>query len=297
MLIGIDVGGTKMEVLALDRDGFELARKRVSTPRGDYDATVQAVVDLVGYCEQATGQEGSVGLGIPGSPNPQTGLVRNANSTWLNGRPFGADLTAALGKPVRLSNDANCLAVSEAVDGAGVGAHLVFGVILGTGNGGGIAIDGRVHDGLQGVAAEMGHIPLPWMTAEEFPGRECWCGRRGCLEKYISGTGFRLDYLEATGEDRDGHAIVTAMRAGEPAAVANYERYVDRLARALGVIIDILDPDVFVLGGGMSNVDEIYRDLPGLIPQHVFADSAETPVRKAKHGDSSGVRGAAWLWK
>ncbi|HUG61768.1 MAG TPA: ROK family protein [Methylomirabilota bacterium] len=297
MLIGIDWGGTKMEVIGLDESGAELVRHRIATPREDYDASILAVRNLVAHAEAETGRVGTVGLGIPGSPNPKTGLVRNANSWWLNGRPLGRDLEAALGRPVRLSNDANCLAVSEAVDGAGAGCHVVHGIIIGTGHGSGIAIDGRPHDGFQGLAGEIGHYTLPWPKEGEAPGPRCWCGRRGCLEMFCSGTGFQADYERATGHRLLGRDIVQRMRAGEAAAVATYRRYVDRLARSLALLIDILDPDLFVLGGGMSNVDELYADLPVAIGPYVFSDIVETPIRKAKFGDSSGVRGAAWLWK
>lgn len=297
MLIGIDWGGTKMEVIGLAADGTELVRHRIATPREDYDGSIRAVQDLVAHAEQATGLTGSVGLGIPGSPNPKTGLIRNANSWWLNGRPLARDLEAALGRPVRLSNDANCLAVSEAVDGAGAGAHVVHGIIIGTGHGSGIAIDGKPHDGFQGLGGEIGHYTLPWPKEGETPGPTCWCGRNGCLEMFCSGTGFQADYERSTGSRLAGRDIVALMRAGDPAATATYRRYVDRLARSLALIIDILDPDVFVLGGGMSNVDELYADLPPAIAPYVFSDTVETPIRKARFGDSSGVRGAAWLWK
>lgn len=297
MLIGIDWGGTKMEVIGLSEAGEELVRHRIATPREDYAGSIAAVVDLVGHAEQRTGLKGSVGLGIPGSPNPKTGLIRNANSWWLNGRPLGADLEAALGRPVRLSNDANCLAVSEAVDGAGAGCHVVQGIIIGTGHGSGIAIDGRPHDGFQGLGGEIGHYTLPWPRGDEVPGPKCWCGRHGCLEMFCSGTGFQDDYERATGVRLTGREIVERMRAGEAGATAAFDRYIDRLARSLALLIDILDPDVFVLGGGMSNVDEIYTQLPARIAPYVFSDEVETPIRKAKFGDSSGVRGAAWLWK
>jgi fructokinase len=297
MLIGIDWGGTKMEVIGLDDDGRALVRHRIATPREDYDASIRAVVDLVAHAEGATGLTGTVGLGIPGSPNPRTGIVRNANSWWLNGKPLGRDLEAALGRPVRLSNDANCLAVSEAVDGAGAGCRIVHGIIIGTGHGSGIAIDGRPHDGFQGLGGEIGHYTLPWPKPGETPGPRCWCGRDGCLEMFCAGTGFERDHRETTGEALKAAEIVARMRAGDPASVATYRRYVDRLARSLALLIDILDPDVFVLGGGMSNVDELYADLPPAIAPYVFADEVSTPIRKAVHGDSSGVRGAAWLWK
>lgn len=297
MLIGIDWGGTKMEVIGLDPDGAELVRHRIPTPREDYPGSIRAVQDLVAHAEAVTGRTGSVGLGIPGSPNPRSGLIRNANSWWLNGKPLAADLEAALGRPVRLSNDANCLAVSEAVDGAGAGFHVVHGIILGTGHGSGIAIDGRPHNGMQGLGGEIGHYTLPWPKEGEWPGPKCWCGRTGCLDMICSGTGFQLDHELRTGQKLSGREIVALKRAGDPQAGATYARYVDRVARSLALLIDILDPDVFVLGGGMSNVDELYADLPPAIAPYVFSDNVETPIVKAKHGDSSGVRGAAWLWK
>jgi fructokinase len=296
MFIGIDWGGTKMEVIALSSAGATLSRHRIDTPES-YDACIAAVKGLVERVESDAGEGGTVGLGIPGSPSPRTGLIRNANRTFLNGRPLGADLEAALGRRVRLTNDANCLAMSEAVDGAGRGAHTVFGVIVGTGHGGGLVIDRQVHAGFQGLAAEIGHYPLPWMTPEEYPGPACWCGKKGCIEMFASGTGLELDYRQATGEAKRGRTIVAAMREGDPTATAAYRRFADRLARSLAVLVNVVDPDVFVLGGGLSNVDELYEDLPGLVTAHIFGDSFETPIRKAVHGDSSGVRGAAWLWK
>jgi fructokinase len=297
MLIGIDWGGTKMEVIGLDPDGTELVRHRIATPREDYPGSIRAVKDLVAHAESTTGRTGSVGLGIPGSPNPKTGLIRNANSWWLNGMPLRRDLEDALGRPVRLSNDANCLAVSEAVDGAGAGRHVVHGIILGTGHGSGIAIDGRPHDGYQGLGGEIGHYSLPWPKEGEWPGPKCWCGRTGCLDMLCSGTGFQLDYEQSTGRKLPGREIIALKRAGDAQAGATYARYVDRVARSLALLIDIVDPDVFVLGGGMSNVDELYDDLPRAVAPYVFADEVATPIVKARHGDSSGVRGAAWLWK
>lgn len=297
MYIGIDWGGTKMEVIALSAEGAILFRHRIETPGGGYDACIGAVQALVTMAETETGETGSVGLGIPGSPSPRSGLIRNANTTFLNGRPLAADLEIALERPVRVTNDANCLAVSEAVDGAGRGARTVFGVIIGTGHGGGLVIDGKVHSGFQGLAAEIGHYPLPWMTPEEYPGPRCWCGKLGCLEMFACGTGLELDYRTTTGEAKKGRAIIADKRAGDPSATAVYERFVDRLARSLALLVNVVDPDVFVLGGGLSNVDEIYGELPGRIVPYIFGDSFETPIRKAMHGDSSGVRGAAWLWK
>jgi fructokinase len=297
MFIGIDWGGTKMEVIALARDGRERARHRIDTPAAGYDDCIRAVVDLVARVDAATGERGSVGLGIPGSPSPQTGLIRNANTTFLNGKPLGRDLEAALGRPVRLTNDANCLAMSEAVDGAGAGARVVFGVIIGTGHGGGLVVDGRIQSGFQGLAAEIGHYPLPWMTPDEYPGPRCWCGKLGCLEMFACGTGLELDYRMTAGTSRRGRLIIDDMRQGEPVATGVYRRFVDRLGRSLALLVNVVDPDVFVLGGGLSNIDELYRDLPERVAPYIFGDRFETPIRKAKHGDSSGVRGAAWLWK
>ena len=303
MRIGIDWGGTKIEAVALGSDGRELARERIATPRGDYEGCVRAVVRLVTGLEARFQARGTVGIGIPGSISPETGLVKNANSTWLNGRRLDADLESALGRPVRVENDANCFAVSEARDGAGAGAHMLFAVIVGTGAGGGIAVNGRPISGFQRNAGEWGHNPLPWMNAAEFPGPRCWCGKLGCLETFISGTGFERDFAQATGEmlaaseTLDANEIVRRMRAGDGAATAAYRRYADRLARGLASVINILDPDLIVLGGGLSNVDELYADLPALLPVHVFSDACRTPVVKARHGDSSGVRGAAWLWE
>ncbi len=246
---------------------------------------------------RAAGQTGTIGIGIPGSPNPRSGLVRNSNAVLINGKPLGRDLEAAIGRPVRLANDANCLAVSEAVDGAGRDARVVFGIIIGTGHGGGIAIERQVHAGFQGIAAEIGHYPLPWMRPEEYPGHRCWCGKQGCLDMYACGTGLELDYRLTTGQERRGADIIADMRAGAAEAVAVFDRFVDRLARSLALLTNIVDPDIFVLGGGLSNVDEVYARLPQRIETYLFGDSFATPIRKALHGDSSGVRGAAWLWQ
>ncbi len=297
MLIGIDWGGTKIEAVALGDDGETLARRRVATPRDDYDACIAAASGLVRAIERSLGRSGTVGIGIPGTISPATGLVKNANSVWLNGKRLDSDLEQALQRPVRIENDANCLAVSEAVDGAGAGLRVVFAVILGTGAGGGIAIDGQAISGLQRIAGEWGHNPLPWMREDEFPGPACWCGKRGCLETFISGTGFAADFARVTGEQAAAAEIVSRMRAGDEAAAAAYERYVDRLARGLASVINILDADAIVLGGGMSKVDALYRDLPPRLGAYAFSDECRTPVLKARHGDSSGVRGAAWLWR
>ena len=293
--IGVDFGGTKIEAAALDAGGRVTARARTATP-GGYDPALEAVRALVAEVEAASRPCARIGVAAPGSVSPRTGVVRNANSVWLNGRPFLQDLEAALGRPVRLANDANCLALSEASDGAAAGLSVVFAAILGTGCGGGVAVDGRIIEGRNGVAGEWGHAPLPWPTAAETPGPACWCGRRGCLETYVSGSGLARDHVEATGVKLAGPDIVEAARRGEARAVASLDRYIDRLARGLAMIVDVLDPDAIVLGGGMSNVAELYERLPGAIAPHVFSDVFETPVLKALHGDASGVRGAAWLW-
>jgi fructokinase len=294
--IGIDLGGTKIEALAIDGQGVELVRHRVDTPREDYEATITAIVGLVHRLEETTGSRGTVGAGIPGSISRVTGLVKNSNSTWLNGRPLDRDLTAALGREVRLANDANCLAVSEATDGAAAGRHVVFGVILGTGCGGGVAIGGRVHEGPNGVAGEWGHNPLPWPRPEEYPGPECYCGKRGCMEMWVSGTGIALDYRTVTGRVLTTQEIVSQFEAGDREATAAMKRFEDRLARGLAQVINILDPDVIVFGGGVSKVQHIYQALPALLKAYVFGGEVSTPVLPAKYGDSSGVRGAAWLW-
>ncbi len=297
MRIGIDLGGTKIEAIALADDGRELGRHRVLTPRDDYEGTLQAMVDLCARLEQQAGQRGSVGVGIPGTVSARTGRVKNANSVWLNGRPLDRDLERALGRPVRLANDANCLAVSEASDGAAAGEAVVFAAILGTGTGAGVALGGRPHVGRNGVGGEWGHNPLPWATPEEFPGPECYCGKRGCIETWVSGTGFEKDHERSTGERLSGPEIAARAEAGEPPAVATLQRYMDRLARGLAHVIDILDPDVIVLGGGMSNVAALYQGVPERLPRWVFGAEVDTPIRRALHGDSSGVRGAAWLWR
>jgi fructokinase len=296
MRIGIDLGGTKIEALAIDDQGVELVRHRIDTPRDDYDATVAAMVGLVQRLEEKAGSSGTVGAGIPGSISRITGLVKNANSTWLNGRPLDADLIRALRREVRIANDANCFAVSEATDGAAAGKHVVFGVILGTGCGGGVAIGGRVHEGPNGVAGEWGHNPLPWPRPEEYPGPECYCGKRGCMEMWVSGTGIALDYRTVTGRALTTQEIVSQFEAGDREAAAAMERFEDRLARGLAQVVNVLDPDVIVIGGGVSRVKHIYRELPKKLKRYVFGGEASTPILPAMYGDSSGVRGAAWLW-
>jgi fructokinase len=297
MRIGIDLGGTKTEAIALDASGRELRRVRVATPKGDYEGTVHAIKDLVLGVETDLGQRGTVGVGIPGTIIASTGLVKNANSTWLNGRPFERDLSAVLGREVRCANDANCFAVSEATDGAGNGHGVVFGVIVGTGCGGGIAIDGKVHAGRNGLAGEWGHTPLPWAGREEQPGQLCYCGQHGCLETWISGTGFEWDFARVTSREMRGPEIVAAAEAGDAEANAALDRLVSRLARGLAVIVNVLDPDVIVLGGGLSNLDRLYEPALALqVSEYSFGGGLDTPIVRNAHGDSSGVRGAAWLW-
>lgn len=297
MRIGIDLGGTKIEALAIDDAGIELVRHRVPTPRGDYAGTLQAMADLVHRIEHETGHTGTVGAGIPGTISNATGLVKNANSTWLNGMPLREDLSTLLGREARIANDANCLAVSEATDGAAAGKAVVFGVILGTGCGGGLAVDGRLIAGASGIAGEWGHAPLPWPDPDETPGPKCWCGLSGCLETWISGSGLARDHLAVSGQALTGEEIIAAARAGEDAAKASLTRYVSRLGRGLAMICNILDPDVFVLGGGLSNVNELYEALPAAIGPFVFSDGWLGRLAPAKWGDSSGVRGAARLWE
>ncbi|PZD65300.1 fructokinase [Pantoea ananatis] len=299
MRIGIDLGGTKTEVIALSGEGKELFRHRISTPRDDYRATVQAIVDLVRLAEEKTGQTGTVGLGIPGTISPYTQRVKNANSTWLNGQPLDKDLAQALNRDIRIANDANCLAVSEAVDGAGAGHALVFGVIIGTGSGAGVAINGASRIGGNGNAGEWGHNPLPWMDEDELRYRAevpCYCGQQGCIETFVSGTGFAIDYQRLSGVARKGAEIVKLLEQQDPVAALAMSRYELRLAKSLAQVVNLIDPDVIVLGGGMSNVDRLYQTVPTLMKKWVFGGECETPVLKAMHGDSSGVRGAAWLW-
>src|SRR6266568_5738820 len=294
--IGVDLGGTKIEFIALERNGTELHRHRIATPRHDYEGTVRSIADGVKEMEKQLSRTATVGVGIPGTVSTRTGLVKNANSTWLNGKPFDRDLSRALEREVRCANDANCLAVSEATDGAGAGRHVVFAVILGTGCGGGIAVDARVHSGSNGVAGEWGHNTLPWMRTEEFPGPLCYCGKNGCIETWISGTGLEADYKRATGVSLKGPEIIGRSGAGEAAALASVDRFEDRLVRGLAQVINLLDPDVIVMGGGASQISRIYKNVPALLKEYVFGKEADTPLVPAKHGDSSGVRGAAWLW-
>jgi len=297
MRIGIDLGGTKIEGAALAADGTIAARLRVPTPAHDYAGTIDAVAALVGRLETLAGPASSVGVGIPGALSPASGLVKNANATWLIGRTLDRDLTSALGRPVRVANDANCFAVSEAADGAAAGAAVVFGVILGTGVGGGLVVHGRPLVGANAIAGEWGHNPLPWPEDGERPGPRCYCGRQGCIETFLSGPGLARDY--APGGRADGpsaEAVVARAAAGDPGAEAALARYEARLARALATVINLVDPDVIVLGGGLSNIDRLYRTVPELWRPWVFSDRVDTLLRLNMHGDSSGVRGAAWLW-
>jgi fructokinase len=299
MRIGVDLGGTKIEALALADDDRELLRRRVPTPRNDYEGTIAAVAELVGEIEAELGVRGSVGVGHPGSLSPTTGLIRNANTTALNGRSLDRDLTAALGRELRLSNDANCFAVSEASDGAAAGHRCVFGVIIGTGVGGGLAIDQRAWVGVNAIAGEWGHNPLPRPREDELPGPRCYCGRRGCIETFLSGQGLVEDHCWSTGPKKtalDAQAIVAAAAAGDAECTRTVERYAERLARALAAVINIVDPDAIVLGGGLSNCAALYELVPKLWVEHVFSDHVATKLLAPKFGDSSGVRGAARLW-
>ena len=295
MRIGIDLGGTKIEAIAID-GAREVLRRRVAAPRGDYDATISTVQQLVSAIERELGTTGTVGIGIPGALSPATGLVKNANSTWLIGRPLDRDLARALDRPVRVTNDANCFALSEATDGAAQGAHTVFGVILGTGTGGGIVVNGHVLDGRHRIGGEWGHNPLPWMQEDEFPGPLCYCGRTGCIETFLSGPGLSATYAAMAGRQAEAADIAGLAASGDASAQRALGIYEARLGRALASIINVLDPDVIVLGGGLSNIAGLYTRVPPLVAPFVFSDSADTPIVAPRHGDSSGVRGAAWLW-
>jgi fructokinase len=296
MRIGIDLGGTKTEGVALAPDGGEAARVRVATPRGDYDATIAALVSLVAELEGVAGGPASIGIGIPGVLSPVTGLVKNANSTWLIGRAFDRDLEQALRRPVRLANDANCFALSEAVDGAAADARVVFGVIVGTGVGGGLVVNRQIVEGAQRIAGEWGHNPMPWPREGEWPGPPCYCGRTGCIETFLSGPGAAREFAERVGVSLTMEDIARSAASGEPEAAAALDRYADRMARALATVINIVDPDVIVLGGGLSHIDRLYAEVPKRWGPYVFSDTVTTRLVKARHGDASGVRGAAWLW-
>ena len=291
----MDLGGTKIEAIALDVGGQVLAQKRVPTPH-NYTASIEAIASLVESFEQTLGRRASVGIGTPGALSPATGLMKNCNSVWLNGRPLKVDLERRLGRPLRLHNDANCFALSEARDGAGQGERGVFGAIIGTGTGGGIVIDGQIWNGKNAIGGEWGHNPLPWMREGEWPGPTCWCGKNGCIELYLSGPGLARDYHESTGETLAPPEIVARAEQGAAAADASLHRYEDRMARALASVINLLDPDVIVLGGGLSKIERLYRRVPPLLGRYVFSDRVDTRLVPPLHGDASGVRGAAWLW-
>jgi fructokinase len=293
--IGVDLGGTKIAGVALDAQGNAVASRRIPTPRG-YEGTIAGLATLVHSLEKEIGAAASVGVGIPGSLSPATGHVQNANSTWLNGRPLDHDLSQRLERPIRIANDANCFALSEAVDGAGRGAAVVFGVILGTGCGGGLVVNGKLVNGPMGISGEWGHNPLPWADADETPGPLCWCGRRGCIETWVSGTAVSRDHQQAGGETLSAEAIVDRAGAGNDEAQQTLDRHVSRLARALGALMNIVDPDVIVLGGGLSQAGHLYDRLPEQIAAHVFADRPVITLEPPHHGPASGVRGAAWLW-
>ena len=296
MRIGIDLGGTKIEGIAIADDGSERLRRRIPAPRGDYASTLAAVTGLVRAIEAELGVEATVGIGIPGAISHATGRVKNANSTWLNGTPLPDDLARMLDRPIRLANDANCFALSEAIDGAGAGAGIVFGVIIGTGTGGGVVVDGRVLTGVNAVAGEWGHNPLPAPRGDESPGPPCYCGRNGCIETFLSGPALASDYAASGGPGVTAQEIAARASGGEALAIAALDRYEDRMARALASVINLLDPHVVVLGGGLSNIDRLYDRVPQLWAPYVFSDTVSTRLLRAVHGDSSGVRGAAWLW-
>jgi fructokinase len=296
MRIGIDLGGSKIEGIVLAPDGTELARERVPTPAGDYRSTLQAVAALVAKMEADAAGECCVGIGMPGSFSRASGRVKNANSVCLNGQPMQRDLEALLGRALRFANDADCLALSEATDGAAAGARVVFGVIVGTGTGGGIVVDGRLLTGPNGIAGEWGHNPLPWPQADELPGPACYCGLHGCIETWLSGPGLANDYRHASGDTVETVEIARRARHGEAAALASLARHADRMARALAGVINIVDPDVIVLGGWVSNIASLYADIPSRWGRYVFSDRVDTRLVQARHGDSSGVRGAARLW-
>ena len=295
MRIGIDLGGTKIEAIALDDTGRECYRQRVDTPRDNYTATVKAIVDLVTNIETELNTTATVGIGIPGTISPATDLVKNANSTWLIGKPLHKDLHQALQREVRIANDANCFAVSEATDGAAAGEHIVFGVIIGTGTGGGICINARPLIGANAIGGEWGHNPLPWPKQEELPGAQCYCGQYGCIETFLSGPGMARDHLQHTSQSLSAKEIVARASQQDKEAQATLMRYEDRLARGLASIINVLDPDVIVLGGGLSNIQRLYTNVPKLWIQYIFSDRVDTKLVAPMHGDSSGVRGAAWL--
>ena len=294
--LGVDLGGTKIEIVALDAHGRELLRRRRPTPRGSYAPIVETIAALILETEGELGARGTVGIGIPGTISPATGLIKNANSTELIGHPLDADLAVRIGREVRLANDADCFALSEAVDGAGRGARSVFGVIIGTGVGGGLVFEGRLIGGPNSIAGEWGHTPLPWPRDHERPGPRCYCGKHGCIETFLSGPAFARDHAATSGREMSGPEIAAAAADGDAQAIAAIERYGERLARALATVINVFDPEIVVLGGGMSRLEAIYRRVPEIWREWIFSDTVATRLRPPVHGDSSGVRGAAWLW-
>ncbi len=296
MRIGIDLGGTKISAVALDENGTVLQAIRTGTPRKDYAGTLATLRDLVAALESRTGLDGSVGIGMPGSLSPRTGLVQNANSTWLNGKPFRHDLEQILKRDIRLANDANCFALSEAVDGAASDARNVFGVILGTGCGGAVVLNKKLLNGPRNIAGEWGHVPLPWMQTDEFPGPLCWCGRHGCMESFVSGPALGRDYQQHNGQAMSARQIHEQALTGNKAALASLARHVSRLGRGLAMIVNILDPDIIVLGGGLSKMPHLYRQLPDAMSPFIFSQETDIRIVAPAHGDDSGVRGAAWLW-
>ncbi len=297
MLIGIDWGGTKIEGVAMERDGRELLRLREVTPRHDYHGCIAVIKAMIAGLESKTGQRGSIGIGIPGSLEPVSRLGKGASSTWLLGQPVEQDLKSALQRDIRVENDADCFAASEATDGAGAGHNVVFAVILGSGAGAGIAVGGKAHHGPNNSGGEWGHNPLPFPNVDETPGKACYCGRHGCMETWVSGRAFEAQYTEHKGVELKAAEIVELKRKGDHLAGLLWHRYVDRVARGLATVVNSLDPDIFVMGGGMSNVDELYEDLPRELARRTFSTVFHTPIVRNKHGDASGVRGAAWLWK
>jgi fructokinase len=294
--LGVDLGGTKIEVIALSKRGRELLRYRTATPQGDYRGTIETIAALVHRAEADLGRQATVGVGTPGAISPATGLLKNSNSVCLNGQPLLQDLEAVLNRQVRMANDANCFALSETVDGAAAGANVVFGVIVGTGTGGGVVVHGRVLTGPNAIAGEWGHNPLPWARGDEHPGPDCYCGKRGCIETFLSGPGMRRDHRRATGRDLNAPDVAARAAAGDAQCEETLQRYEDRMARSLSHVINVLDPEVIVLGGGMSNIDRLYRNVPRLWDRYVFSDRIATRLVPPEFGDASGVRGAAWLW-
>ena len=293
---GIDLGGTKIAGVVLDASGIEVCRERVATPQGDYQLTLQALVGLVTTLEEKAGQQCSVGVGMPGSVSRATGLVKNSNSVCLNGQPLRRDLEVLLDRPLRFANDADCFALSEAADGAAAGAAVVFAVIIGTGTGGGLVVNRQLVSGPNGIAGEWGHNPLPWPQPDELPGPPCYCGRQGCIETWLSGPGLARDHQQTHGVSMDAMTVAQCAELGDTRAAATMQRYVDRMARALASVINIVDPDVIVLGGGVSNYKRLTEAVPACWGEYVFSDRVDTRLVAAKHGDASGVRGAAWLW-